>query len=87
MLPTLRPGDRLLVFHGVSVSAGHLVVARLPDGTVAVKRVDRIDARGLWLASDNDAEGWSSDAWDLPVPETQIIARVRLRLWPRPRPW
>ncbi len=38
MLPTLRPGDRLLVSYRRRPGPGDLVVARFVDGTVAVKR-------------------------------------------------
>ena len=38
MLPTLRDGDRLLVRYGAYARTGDVVVARLRDGTVVVKR-------------------------------------------------
>jgi phage repressor protein C with HTH and peptisase S24 domain len=89
MLPGLREGDRLLVVHGARVRPGRLVVARFPDGTVAVKRaVERRTTRdgspAWWLLSDNPAEGVDSRHRG-PVREPDVLAVVRARLWPMPR--
>ena len=89
MLPTVLPGDRLLVSYARQVREGDLVVARLPDGTVAVKRaVERRTTSagrpGWWLLSDNPAEGVDSRHRG-PVPAEDVIAVTLLRLWPRPR--
>ena len=89
MLPTLREGDRLLVAHGAPVRPGDLVVARFADGTVAVKRAQeqrptRSGATGWWLVSDNPDEGVDSRHRG-PVAEQQVLAVVRLRVWPSPR--
>ena len=89
MLPTLREGDRLLVAYGARVRPGDLVVARFPDGTVAVKRAQerrptRSGATGWWLVSDNPDEGVDSRHRG-PVAEDQVLAVVRLRVWPSPR--
>jgi phage repressor protein C with HTH and peptisase S24 domain len=84
MLPTLRDGDRLLVVHGVSPRTGRLAVVRLPDGVLAVKRVTRREPGGWWVERDNPAEG--VDSWTVgAVPDTDVVARVLARLWPRPR--
>ena len=89
MLPTLREGDLLLVRHGAEVGPGDLVVARLIDGTLAVKRaVERrrtaSGAEGWWLLSDNPDEGVDSRHRG-PVPDDRVLAVVRLRVWPSPR--
>ena len=81
MLPGLRPGDR----YGVPAVAGEVAVARLPGGTIALKRVERIDVRGVWLGSDNAAEGWSSRVNDEPLDPADVFAVAVLRIWPRPR--
>ena len=65
MLPTLRPGDRLLVRYAAPVAAGGLVVARFADGTLVVKRATerrstRTGGPGWWLLSDNPDEGVDS---------------------------
>ena len=89
MLPTLRPGDRLLVSYRRPVREGGLVVARLADGTVSVKRATerrttRTGEPAWWLASDNPAEGVDSRHRG-PVPESDVIALTVARIWPRPR--
>ena len=89
MLPTLREGDLLLVRHGARIRAGDLVVARFPDGTLAVKRAaeerrTRSGRAGWWLVSDNAGEGVDSRHRG-PVAEEQVVGVVRLRVWPSPR--
>lgn len=89
MLPVLRPGDRLLVAYRRAVREGDLVVARLADGTVAVKRAveRRTTATGRpawWLLSENPDEGVDSRHRG-PVPEEDVIAVTVARVWPRPR--
>ena len=86
MLPTLRPGDRLLLSYRRSPRPGDLVVARLPDGTVATKRaVERRTTRtgepGWWLLSDNPAQGVDSRRHGA-VAETEVLAVVVMRIWP-----
>ena len=85
MLPTLREGDRLLVLHGGRPRAGDLLVVRLPDGVVAVKRAARREPAGWWVERDNPTEG--VDSWAVgAVPDHDVVARVLGRMWPRPRP-
>jgi len=89
MTPTLADGDRLLVSYRRPVEAGDLVVARLADGTVAVKRAtERRAARdgspAWWLLSDNPDQGVDSRHRG-PVPDTDVIAVTVARIWPRPR--
>ncbi len=89
MLPTLRDGDRLLVRYGAHVRPGDLVVARFPDGTLAVKRAGEqrhtsSGAVGWWLVSDNPDEGVDSRHRG-PVTEDAVLAVVRARVWPSPR--
>ena len=60
MRPTLAPGDRLLVRYAAPVRPGAVVLARFPDGTLAVKRAaERRTTRSgdpaWWLLSDNPA--------------------------------
>jgi hypothetical protein len=81
MRPTLHDGDRLLVRHGAAPRAGDLVVVRLPDGVVAVKRATMRRDDGWWVERDNPDEG--VDSWQVgAIPETDVLAVVRLRVWP-----
>jgi phage repressor protein C with HTH and peptisase S24 domain len=89
MLPTLRPGDRLLVRYGVAPGTGDLVVARFADGTLGVKRVSyaavtRSGGPGWFLLSDNPEEGVDSRHRGA-VPSEAVLGVVRARLWRRPR--
>ena len=88
MLPTLRPGDRLLLGYRRTPVEGALVVARFGDGTIAVKRaverrLTRTGEPGWWLLSDNPAEGVDSRHRGV-VPAAEVRAVVLARLWPRP---
>lgn len=89
MRPTLEPGDRLLVRYAAPVTEGRLVLARFPDGTLAVKRA--VEARrtrsggpGWWLLSDNPEEGVDSRHRGVIAAE-EVLAVVVARVWPRPR--
>ena len=88
MLPTLRPGDRLLVRYGGRVRSGRIVLARFADGTLAVKRVDRrtpsrTGTPGWWLLGDNPSGVDSRHRG--PVADGDVLGVVVGRLWPRPR--
>jgi hypothetical protein len=88
MRPTLQPGDRLVVRYAVPVTPGRLVLARFPDGTLAVKRaveprLTRAGEPGWWLLSDNPGEGVDSRHRGV-IPEADVVAVVVARLWPRP---
>ncbi|MGI8522422.1 MAG: S24/S26 family peptidase [Nocardioides sp.] len=89
MTPTLTPGDRVLVRYGAPVTPGALVLARLPDGTLAIKRArearaTRSGGPGWWLLSDNAVEGVDSRHRGV-VADESVLGVVRLRVWPRPR--
>lgn len=85
MQPTLHDGDRLLVLHGAVPRPGRLVVVRLPDGVVAVKRATRREGEGWWVERDNPREG--VDSWRVgAVPDRDVLAVVLARVWPSPRP-
>ena len=83
MEPTLREGDLLLVLHGGRPRVGGLLVVRLPDGVVAVKRAVRREADGWWVERDNPREG--VDSWHVgAIPDRDVLARVLARVH-RPR--
>ena len=86
MRPRLHPGDRLLVDYRRRPHEGDVVVARLPDGTVAVKRAaerrtTRTGEPGWWLLSDDPDVGVDSRHRGV-VPAEDVLAVVRFRLWP-----
>jgi nickel-type superoxide dismutase maturation protease len=84
MLPTLRPGDCLLVRRSRRVRAGAVVVARFParPDLLVVKRAVRPD-RGLWwVEGDNPAVTDDSRRYG----PAEVLGVVVLRYWPLP-PW
>jgi len=87
MAPTLHHGDQLLVLlrrPRRPPPAGRIVVTRLPDRPVSVKRVIRVDGGRIWLEGDNPFG--STDSRDLGAFESgAVVGRVVARLWPRPR--
>lgn len=85
MVPALRPGDHLLVVKRRSARPGWVVVVRLPDGPLAVKRLARIvDGGALWVEGDNPFG--STDSRTLgPLPPEALDGVAVARIWPRPR--
>jgi phage repressor protein C with HTH and peptisase S24 domain len=78
MLPTLHPGDWLLVRYGADVRSGDLVVVALPDRPLSVKRAVRRDGDRWWVEGDNAA--FSTDSRTLGA--VPVLARVLWRYWP-----
>jgi phage repressor protein C with HTH and peptisase S24 domain len=80
MQPSLRPGDRLLIRYGGPPRVGRLVVVRLPDRPIAVKRAASKVTGGWDVRSDNPA---GTDSRTLgPVPDADVLAVVLCRVWP-----
>ena len=76
--------------YGARVRPGALVLARLADGTLAVKRASerRTTATGRpgwWLLSDDPSVGVDSRHRG-PVADDDVLAVVLARVWPWPRP-
>ena len=88
MLPGLVDGDRLLVRYRTAVRPGAVVVARLADGTLAVKRAAErrttSDGRPAWWLLGDNAAGIDSRHRGA-VPETDVLGVALARVWPRPR--
>lgn len=80
MLPTLRPGDCLLVRRGVPVRPGDVVVARFParPDLLVVKRAVRAVGDGWWVQGDNPVVLDDSRRYG----PAQVLGRVALRWWP-----
>ena len=86
MLPTLRPGDRLLVARLGRPGPADVVLAadpRVPRREM-IKRVARIDASGVHLRGDNPAASTDARAFG-PVPAASVEWRAVLRYWPPDR--
>lgn len=82
MSPTVSDGDVVLARFGASPKAGDVVLVRWsarPE-QLSIKRATRSEAAGWWVLGDFPEA--STDSRTLGVAE--IIAVVRLRMWPRP---
>ena len=84
MLPTLRPGDRLVVDPKAAPRPGDVVVVRRTDGLEIVKRVRSITEAGVELAGDNP-EASTDSRMTGPVPPEQVIGVAKAIYWPTPR--
>ncbi|WP_255420913.1 S24/S26 family peptidase [Micromonospora sp. HM5-17] len=83
MVPTLRHGDAVLVRRGGRVRPGDLVVGtfRARPDLLVVKRAVRTVEGGWWLRGDNPFVADDSRAYGV----ADVLGRVLLRYWPRPR--
>ncbi|MFE1955137.1 MULTISPECIES: nickel-type superoxide dismutase maturation protease [Streptomyces] len=87
MVPTLYPGDWMLVQHGARVRPGDVVVLRHPfqQDLLVVKRIAERRDGGWWVLGDNPGAGGDSTVYGV-VPDELVLARVRGRLRRR-KPW
>jgi SOS-response transcriptional repressor LexA len=81
MEPTLSEGDRLLVDYRGEPRPGSVCLVRLPQRPLSVKRLVRRVGRGWWFESDNAVDGVSSAVVG-PVDDADVVAVVRVRVWP-----
>lgn len=83
MLPTLRPGDHLVLHYGAPVRPGDVVVLRHPfqHDLLIVKRVVERRPSGWWVRGDNPAVANDSREFGA-VPEELLVARAWARLRP-----
>jgi nickel-type superoxide dismutase maturation protease len=86
MLPTLAPGDRLLVWRGRRPPVGALVALADPrdPGRVLVKRVAAWGEEGAEVLGDNAAASTDSRHFG-PVPPAALLGRVVRRYAPAER--
>lgn len=81
MLPTLRPGDQLVVQYGGAVRAGDVVVLRHPfqHDLLIVKRAAERRPGGWWVLGDNPEVRNDSREFGV-VPDELVVARAWVRL-------
>lgn len=85
MVPTLNPGDQLVVRYGAAVRAGDVVLLRHPfrqDLLIVKRAVERRDG-GWWVMGDNPYVENDSREFGV-VPDELVVARVWVRLRPLP---
>lgn len=83
MLPTLRPGDRLVVKYGSRVRPGAVVLLRHPlqHDLLIVKRAVERRSGGWWVVGDNPQVRNDSREFGA-VPDDLMVARAWVRLRP-----
>ncbi|MBO0655017.1 nickel-type superoxide dismutase maturation protease [Streptomyces triculaminicus] len=81
MVPTLTPGDQLVVRYGAVVRPGDVVVMRHPfrQDLLIVKRAVERRAGGWWVTGDNPLVENDSREFG-PVPDEFVVARAWVRL-------
>nr|WP_246469906.1 nickel-type superoxide dismutase maturation protease [Streptomyces olivoverticillatus] len=86
MVPTLNPGDQLVVRYGAAVRPGDVVVLRHPfrQDLLIVKRVVERREGGWWVTGDNPLVENDSREFGT-VPDEFVVARAWLRLRPPPQ--
>jgi len=80
MLPTLSPGDWLLVRRGARPRPGAVVVVR-QAGRLVVKRLVRPVGDGWWVEGDNEHASDDSRTYGA-VPAADVVGEVRWRYYP-----
>ena len=82
MIPTLAPGERLLVRHDGPMVLGDLVIFKR-DNQYDIKRLIRIETAGIFAHGDNDLVSTDSRSYGL-IPFDDVLGTVIYRLWPKP---
>ena len=82
MIPTLAPGERLLVRYDGPIILGDLVVFK-HAGQIDVKRIERIEAAGIFVLSDNDVVSTYSLNYGL-IAHQDVLGTIVMRIWPKP---
>jgi signal peptidase I len=88
MVPTLRDGDRVLVWLGGSTpTVGRVVLVDLPDRPLSVKRVTAVEPDGSFAVEGDNPFGSADSRTFGALPATALKGLVVARIWPRPRPF
>lgn len=81
MLPTLAPGEWVLVRRTDSPRPGAVVVVRRPDRYVVKRAVRRTPDGRWWIEGDNALASDDSRVFGA-VRATDVVGEVRWRYWP-----
>jgi phage repressor protein C with HTH and peptisase S24 domain len=84
MVPTLAPGERLLVRTDGPIVLGDIVVFRQSD-QFDVKRILHIESGGIFVQGDNELVSTDSRSYGL-IPIDDVLGTITYRLWPKPGP-
>lgn len=82
MIPTLAPGERLLVRLDGPIVLGDIVVFKRAN-QFDVKRVIRIEPDGVFVQGDNVQVSTDSRTYGL-IPHDNVLGSVTYRFWPKP---
>lgn len=82
MVPTLAPGERLLVHANGPIVLGDIVVFQHAD-QFDVKRILHIESDGIFVQGDNELVSTDSRSYGL-IPFDAVLGTVTYRLWPKP---
>ena len=82
MIPTLAPGERVLVRLDGPIVLGDIVVFNR-EQQFDIKRILRIEADGIFVQGDNDVVSTDSRTYGL-IPHENVIGVATYRLWPKP---
>ena len=81
MIPTLAPGEHVVVRRTSAPAVGSVVVVRRPDRYVVKRVVRRTADGGLWVEGDNSAASDDSRVFGA-VREVDVVGEVRWRYRP-----
>jgi signal peptidase I len=82
MIPTLAPGERVLVRNDGPIVLGDIVVFK-HEFQFDVKRVLRIESDGIFVQGDNYLVSDYSITYGL-IPYRAVLGTVTYRIWPKP---